>query len=394
MTVQSEQRERHGLILRCDKNGMVQEIVLDSIGIGLEPPFLFTRLIDHNALGKALTFLSELNVNRTSLDWELVLYNTPKVLHFSGIRTDNHVYIIGSENNQETQQLFEELMKITNEQATMIRQYIKREAEESSLYDEISRLNNELVTVQRELAKKNAELEFLNAEKNRFLGMAAHDLRNPLHGILLQCDYLASVITDPAHLEIIRAIQDASNFMVSLIEDLLDYSKIESGSVNLDYEKVDLVKLVEDNLRINKTLAARHRIPISFIADSMAPVYTDPAKINQILNNLISNAIKFSSEEKEILVSLRDREQEYEIIVADQGKGMSEAQQEQLFKPFQKGERGLHGEKTTGLGLPIVKRIIDALGGTILVKSKEGEGTTVTVRLPKIPPELENGRAS
>ncbi len=182
--------------------------------------------------------------------------------------------------------------------------------------------------------------------------------------------------------------------MISLIEDLLDYSKIESGSVNLDYEKVDLVKLVEDNLRINKTLAARHRIFISFVADPIAPVYTDPAKINQIINNLISNAIKFSSEEKEILVSLRDREQEYEIIVADQGKGMSEAQQEQLFKPFHKGERGLHGEKTTGLGLAIVKRVIDALGGTILVKSKEGEGTTVTVRMPKIPPELQSGRVS
>ncbi len=169
MTVQSEQRERHGLILRCDKNGMVQEIVLDSIGIDLVPPFLFTRLIDHSVLGKALTFLSELNVNSTSLDWELVLYNAPKVLHFSGIRTNNHVYIIGSENNQETQQLFEELMKITNEQATMIRHYVKREAEEFSLYDEISRLNNELVTVQRELAKKMPNLNSSMQKKTDFL---------------------------------------------------------------------------------------------------------------------------------------------------------------------------------------------------------------------------------
>ncbi|HOJ98597.1 MAG TPA: HAMP domain-containing sensor histidine kinase [Termitinemataceae bacterium] len=394
MTQHHNHGEPHGLILRCDSSGTVQEIVQDGIGIELVPPFLFTRLIDHHTMGKALSFLAELNTNNRALDWELVLYNAPRVLHFSGIRTENHLYIIASENNQETQQLFEELMKITNEQATMIRRYVKREAEELSLYEEISRLNNELVTVQRELAKKNAELEFLNMEKNRFLGMAAHDLRNPLHGILLQCDYLASVITDPAHLEIIRAIQDASNFMVSLIEDLLDYSKIETGSVNLDYTKVDVVKLVEDIVRINKTLAARYGISLLFSPEPMEPVYTDSGKISQILNNLISNAIKFSTEGKEILVTLRNQAQYYELAVADQGKGMSEEQQQQLFKPFHRGERGLHGEKTTGLGLTIVKRIIDALGGTIAVESKEGSGTTFTVRLPKIPPELQSGRAS
>lgn len=379
---------QHGLIFNCDINDTVLEVVRDDIGIELEPPFLFTRLIDRNSLGKALSFLAELHKAGTVLDWELVLYNSPRVLHFSGIASENQTFIIASENSQETQRLFEELMKMTNEQATLIRNYIKRDAIEPSLYEEISRLNNELVTVQRELAKKNAELEFINTEKNKFLGMAAHDLRNPLHGILLQCDYLASVIDNKDYLEIIRAIQEASHFMVSLIEDLLDYSRIENGSVNLEYEKVDVVKLVEDNLRINKTLAARHRIPISFIADPLDPVYTDPAKINQILNNLISNAIKFSSEGKEIQVILKNAAQYWELAVADQGKGMSETQQQQLFKAFQKGERGLHGEKTTGLGLTIVKRIIEALGGTISVQSKEGTGTTFTVRLPKVPPDL------
>lgn len=150
----SRQEIRQGLILNCDTNGTVLEVVRDDIGIGIEPPFLFTRLIDHNSLGKALSFLAELHKAGTVLDWELVLYNSPRVLHFSGIVSENLTFIIASENSQETQRLFEELMKMTNEQATLIRNYIKRDATEPSLYEEISRLNNELVTVQRELAKK------------------------------------------------------------------------------------------------------------------------------------------------------------------------------------------------------------------------------------------------
>jgi signal transduction histidine kinase len=379
---------KRGFILRCDTNGVVLSIERDDIGLELNPPFLFTRLIEYNSLTKALSFLADLHRTGTALNWELVLNNAPQVLHFSGILIQDKLVIIASENSQETQKLFEELIVMLNEQSATLRAVIKEQQLESSLYDEISKLNNELVTLQRELAKKNSELEFLNKQKNQFLGMAAHDLRNPLHGILLQCDYLDAVIENPEHREIIGAIKEASNFMGTLIDDLLDYASIESGSVHLEYEQVDVVKLVQNNIRINKMMAARNQLDITFYSDTLKPVYTDPAKINQILNNLLSNAIKFSKEGQSIEVYVSDKGSRFELTVTDHGKGMSQAQQEKLFKPFTRGERGLHGERTTGLGLTIVKRIIDALGGTISITSKEGEGSTFTVLLPKIPPDL------
>ncbi len=377
-----------GLILTADLDGIVISIERDDLGIGYTPPFLFTRLVDPTSLNKALSFFAEIKDRGSAFNYELVLHHSPRVLHFSGITAAERLYIIASESNRETHKLLEELMKMHNEQISSMRTLIKSDKQEGILYEEVSRLNNELVNLQRELTKKNAELELSNKEKNQFLGMAAHDLRNPLHGILLQCDYLMSVVENAEHLEIIGSVKEASNFMVSLIDDLLDYSKIEAGVVNLEYEQVDVVKLLENNLRINKSLAAQHQIELELHAESISPVYTDTSKINQIANNLISNAIKFSQAGQTITVYVRDRGRYFELAVTDHGKGMSEVQQSQLFKPFQKGERGIHGEKTTGLGLTIVKRIIDALGGTIAVTSKEGEGTTFTVSIPKIPPSL------
>jgi len=381
-----------GIVLICDQNGMVEKIERDDFAVPLNPPFLFTRILEKSSIPKGLSFLAELRNIGTTFNWELVLnlHEVPEVLFFSGGVINDRTFIVGAENSQETGQLFEELMKITNEQATTIRNMIKDQRSETLAYDEISRLNNELVTMQREMAKKNAELDYLNKEKNRFLGMAAHDLRNPLHGILLQCDYLLQVIQEEKHKDIITSIKEASEFMVGLIEDLLDYSKIEAGEVNLDYAQVDITALVQDIIRINKPLAEQHDIALELQAEQIGHIYTDPGKISQILNNLISNAIKFSKSNTIIKVRLINRGENFTLEVQDQGKGMSLEQQEQLFKPFHKGERGLRGEKTTGLGLTIVKRIIDALGGELRIASQVGEGSTFSVTLPKIPKELQD----
>jgi len=381
-----------GIVLICDYNGIVHEIVRDDFAIPLEQPFLFTRILEKSSISKGLSFLAELKTLGTTFNWELVLnlHDIPEVLFFSGGVINEKVFIVGAENSQETGHLFEELMKITNEQATTIRNMIKDQRSETAAYDEISRLNNELVTIQREMAKKNADLDHLNKEKNRFLGMAAHDLRNPLHGILLQCDYLLQVIEDEKYRDIITSIKEASEFMVGLIEDLLDYSKIEAGEVNLDYAQVDITLLVQDIIRINRPLAEQHTIALELKAEQIGQIYTDPGKISQILNNLISNAIKFSKSNTIIQVRLTDKGNTFTLEVQDQGKGMSLEQQDQLFKPFHKGERGLRGEKTTGLGLTIVKRIIDALGGELHITSQVGEGSTFSVTLPKIPKELQD----
>jgi hypothetical protein len=145
-----------GIVLICDQNGMVEKIERDDFAVPLNPPFLFTRILEKSSIPKGLSFLAELRNIGTTFNWELVLnlHEVPEVLFFSGGVINDRTFIVGAENSQETRQLFEELMKITNEQATTIRNMIKDQRSETAAYDEISRLNNELVTMQREMAKK------------------------------------------------------------------------------------------------------------------------------------------------------------------------------------------------------------------------------------------------
>lgn len=137
-------------------------------------------------------------------------------------------------------------------------------------YDELSRLNNELATAQRELAKKISQLARLNEQKNHFLGIAAHDLRNPLDVILTYSRFLledADGALDPRHARFIRTIRSSSDFMLSLVDDLLDIAKIEAGRLELDLSRVDLAALVRRNVSLQRVLAERKGIGIDLEED-------------------------------------------------------------------------------------------------------------------------------
>jgi signal transduction histidine kinase len=383
-----------GFALLCDTHGNVTNVLNDSLGLGavIQPGMPFARLAAPGSLGKALSFVTEINAQGAAFDWEVNILagEQIKTLRFTGGKMNDALLIVGAENNKFALKLYEEIVQMSNEQNNLLRAALKENSRiehDDSQYDEISRLNNELVSIQRELAKKNAELEHLNQEKNRFLGMAAHDLRNPLYIILIQSEYLLEECQDQKQYELLEVIRNSSEFISHLVDDLLDVAKIESGKLQLDYAALDLPQLVERNLAWNRILAAKKQIEITLNAAPLPSVVADGSKIEQVLNNLLGNAVKFSEPGSRIEVQLSMEDKNFLLSVKDEGRGMSLDEQSKLFKPFQRGRAGTRGEKGAGLGLVITKRIVEGHGGKLWFKSQMGEGTTFFVSIPFQPPE-------
>lgn len=256
---------------------------------------------------------------------------------------------------------------------------------QAELYDEISRLNNELVNMQRELAKKTVALERLNQEKNRFLGMAAHDLRGPLIAIMGYAEFLLEAIDSPRpeHRVYLETILSSSSLMARLIDDLLDVAQIESGELRLHREPSDIGALVERCLALIRPMAAAKRVRIVVCGDTLPPLLLDRDKMTQVLNNLLGNAVKFSPEGSTVTVRLR-RGEKAEIAVEDQGPGIPPQEVSNLFTPFHQGSaRATKGERGRGLGLWIARRMVEGHGGTLDVVSGP-TGSTFIASLPMV----------
>jgi len=263
---------------------------------------------------------------------------------------------------------------------------ISEETDINKLYKIISNLSNELEKTQRELAKKNIELLEINEQKNKVLSTVAHDLRNPLNVIM---GFSELLLYEPYNLnseeiEFLNLIKKSANFMFSLVNELLDISKMELAKPDLNLELSDIVELVKENIHINKKLAEKKQINLFLHIDGdIPPIIVDKIKIDQILNNLISNAIKYSHENKKVYISIENSINSIKISVKDEGQGIPENELKGLFNPFHKTSvKSTAGEKSTGLGLAIAKKIVTEHKGRIWVESKVGEGSTFFVLLP------------
>ncbi|MDZ7370539.1 MAG: HAMP domain-containing histidine kinase [candidate division KSB1 bacterium] len=380
-----------GIAFLCEPSGIVRQVLRNTFATGAEDWIgrPFPTFAVKGSVEKALSFLNEIKQNGAAFDWAINVQLDDKVqtLHFAGGMLGETLLIVGAPNGRFAAELYEEMLRMNNEQTNALRQALKAiPMEKEQLLDEISRLNNELVAMQRELAKKNAELRQLNEEKNRFLGMAAHDLRNPLHAVLAYSDFLMEHLADDKSREFLQVIRNSSLFMARLIDDLLDVAKIESGHLQLEYTAFDLADLIRQNAAVHRFVAERKNVLIEY---NLEPIWMvgDAAKLQQVLNNLIRNAVKFSYPQGRVEVTVHRLDGEAELIVRDYGVGMSAKEQANLFKPFSRGKQGTDGEKSTGLGLMIVKRIIEGHGGTIKVESREGEGTSFRIILPLKPKE-------
>jgi hypothetical protein len=254
---------------------------------------------------------------------------------------------------------------------------------------ELEQVNRELIMTQRELEQKNIELAKLNEQKNYFLGMAAHDLRNPMGAIFNTSELLIEEDLGPLNEEqkdLLISVKSASEFMLNLVNDFLDIAHIESGKLNLTQKPEDIVELLKKNVFFNKHFAAKKQIALNFHCDTnkvFPPISLDESKFQQVMNNLISNAIKYTHSGGIVDVSIDQKDEQFIISVADNGQGIPDHEIQHLFAPFQRTSvRSTAGEKSTGLGLAIVKNIINAHRGEIWVESEVGKGSTFYISMP------------
>jgi len=238
-----------------------------------------------------------------------------------------------------------------------------------------------------------AQLSRANAAKTRFLGMAAHDLRNPLASIRGLADFLldgtvGALTPDQAELAVL--IQHASQVMVTLVNDLLDLATIDSGEFRLEPALVQLSDLVTKSVTLTAMASKRKQTRIEFSKVGDAPViWVDAAKTSQVIDNLLSNAVKYSPPGSTIRVTLElDAGSQRQIIrVCDQGPGIPFQERDRLFTDFGRlSNRPTGGEQTVGLGLAICRKIVEAHQGSIEAENKPEGGCEFRVLLPNFPP--------
>jgi len=239
-----------------------------------------------------------------------------------------------------------------------------------------------------ELYERIEELQGLNRIKDEFVGMAAHDLRSPLAVVEMYATFL---LEDPQGCltakdrEFLRVIKNQGRYMLNLINDLLDVTRIESGHLDLNVRSGDWAEFVRRNVDLNGALAARRgvAIEVDVAAAESFIIPFDRNRMEQVLNNLIGNAVKFSPAGSRIVVRVCREGEFVRVSVIDSGPGIPAGELAALFKPFYRGSAPLPpGERSTGLGLPIARRIVEAHGGKIGVESREGHGSTFWFTIP------------
>jgi len=235
----------------------------------------------------------------------------------------------------------------------------------------------------QELEEQNKKLKILNEQKNEFLGIAAHDLRNPLCVIQGFSELLEEQIGDK-YKDYTSMITKESTKMLQLVDDLLDVTKIEAGNLDLKKDKTDYIKLVRQNIKINSFLAQNKKIKLIGEFEMENQVLSiDPGKIEQVLNNLIGNAIKYSHPDTIICLKIFKEGNQIITQVIDQGQGMRKGEIDQIFHAFKRtSTTPTAGETSHGLGLAIVKKIVEGHNGTISVSSEPSKGSTFTFSLP------------
>jgi len=235
-----------------------------------------------------------------------------------------------------------------------------------------------------ELNKEHEKMMLLNEAKDRFIGIAYHDLQSPLAVIMLLTKILLGSNLPESSVkqkETYHTIYDASLQMNELIKNYLNVNRIEKGLIVPSLVPVDIVKLIKNIISRYEEIAQRKEIPILFTGMQKNVIITDGECFLQIVENLLSNAIKFTPRGKSVFIKTSNKGDDVIVEIEDEGVGILKEEIPMLYDKFQHlSSKPTDGELSTGLGLSIVKFLVDQLKATIAVKSKVGKGTRFMVR--------------
>jgi PAS domain S-box-containing protein len=258
------------------------------------------------------------------------------------------------------------------------------------------KLQEELHRKNQALEEQNRLIQQANRLKSEFLANMSHELRTPLNGIIGFAEIMHDGRVGPVsadHKECLQDILTSARHLLQLINDVLDLSKVEAGRLEFAPEKIDPVVLVGEVRDVVRTLAARKRIRLKIEIDpSLAEIVADPRSLKQVLYNYVSNALKFTPDEGEVVIRIKpETADEFRIEVQDTGVGIRPQDISRLFVEFQQLDTGSSKQYPgTGLGLALTKRIIEAQGGRVGLSSTPGKGSVFHATLPRIYAALQS----
>jgi signal transduction histidine kinase len=238
----------------------------------------------------------------------------------------------------------------------------------------------------REIEEKSAQLEVANQHKSEFLANMSHELRTPLNAVIGFSDVLLEGMfgeINDKQAEYLRDILSSGKHLLSLINDILDLSKIEAGRMELDLSDFDVPQAISDALLLMRERAERHGIALGQVIDErLGAVTADERKFKQVLLNLLSNAVKFTPAGGKVEVRARLVESMIEVAVADTGEGIALEDQAAVFEEFRQVGKSATKVEGTGLGLALCRKFVELHGGTIGLESELGVGSTFTFTVP------------
>lgn len=236
----------------------------------------------------------------------------------------------------------------------------------------------------RRLEEARGKAEEANRMKSEFLATMSHELRTPLNGILGFSEVLQSELSNESHIEYTKIIHDSGQHLLTIVNEILDLSKIEAGKMEFVWMDADPIEIADSCVSLYRAQAEAKQLAIRLESDPecVRVMRTDPTRLRQILNNLLSNAVKFTTQ-GEVVLSLASNDGMLEFSVRDTGPGIPEEAREYVFEKFKQVEGSIarkHGG--TGLGLALVKQLTEMMGGHVTLESTPGSGATFRVELP------------
>lgn len=376
------------LALYCDASGRLLEVLRDDLGVVRHPDrtTFLPELGTAEGSVRCFEMLTALREEQSIFGWivELESREGPVGMHFAGVQLRGDNLLLGTRDLASMDSVADELMRINNEHATTLRSLVRersRALADRAAYSDMTELNNENTRLQRELDDRNRALERTAAAKNELIGMVAHDLRNPLLVIRAYADLLGESERLDAHdRSNLREIDEAIELMVRILDNSLDASSIEAGTLRIEAARASIDSIIDRAVALQRPIARRSDVDIAIVGKADAAIAVDEARLLQTLGNLLSNAIHHSPRGSRIRVEATRDDAEVCVAVVDEGKGVPHGERDRIFDAFRRGsEVGAGGH---GLGLMIAKRIAEAHGGRLVLSDREAPGSRFELYLP------------